>query len=376
MIEIALETEHMSNIELPNTESKTLAQRMGEGRLPVADAMRYAMQLADALRKLHDAGKSHGGLTPSQVVLTGAGLDLVPAAEGTIGAITPYTAPEVLQARPADARSDVFSFGAILFEMLSGRRAFEGEGRTTLANQLLTAATPASGSPAVDRLVGPCLVKNPEARTTRMQKLMMELKLLSVAVRRAETATRVVPRRDVVEAGTLRNELEQMEARMTARLQAHDRKLTEAQRASSEAVGALKNQVVALSADVAIASEQSAIPAAAGLDLEAAARLAALDQSMMALDRSMAALGERLAQLEAKVEEKTQKDAQFEHSVAADLVDIEAALKVQAAGIDSARVAMSQTDDLVERVVEALESLQMAVLDQNESGHEAAFAVN
>ena len=157
---------------------------------------------------------------------------------------------------------------------------------------------------------------------------------------------------------------------MRAWSEAQEKKASEAQRASNEAVIALKNQLVTLAAEVAVAGERAAQPvAAAGLDMEAAARLTALD-------RSAEAIGERLAQLEQKFEERLQRDTQFEHSVAADLVDIEAALKAQAAGIDSARVAMSQTDDLVERVVEALESLQMAVLDQSESNTEHAFAVN
>ena len=70
------------------------------------------------------------------------------------------------------------------------------------------------------------------------------------------------------------------------------------------------------------------------------------------------------------------KETQFEGSVAADLVDIEAAIKLQSSGIESVRTAMSQTDDLVERVVEALESLQMAVLDQGETTDERVIAAN
>src|ERR1039457_4642327 len=138
-------------------DTKTLAQRLGEGRLPVADALRYAMQLADSLRKLHDTGKAHGDVTPSNLALAAGGLELLPAREGLAGSITPYSAPEVVQGRPADARSDIFSFGAVLFEMLTGRRAFAGDTRTTLAANLTKTPTPASGSPAVDRLVGPCL---------------------------------------------------------------------------------------------------------------------------------------------------------------------------------------------------------------------------
>jgi len=84
-----------------------------------------------------------------------------------------------------------------------------------------------------------------------------------------------------------------------------------------------------------------------------------------------------MATMERTVEEIRRKSVQFEHNIAADLVDIEHGLKLQSAAIESARTAMSQTDDLVERVVEALESLQTSVLDQDEPAVErASFAVN
>src|ERR1035438_2227943 len=100
MIEEENEQETLSSMETTSsTELKSLAQRMGEGRLPVADAIRYAMLMAEALRKLHDAGKCHGSLTPSNILLTGAGIDLMPTPEGLSGTVTPYTAPETLQSR-------------------------------------------------------------------------------------------------------------------------------------------------------------------------------------------------------------------------------------------------------------------------------------
>ena len=171
--------------DMPLNQTKTLADRLSEGRLPASEALSYAMQLADSLRKLHDKGKVHGAVTPANVALAAGGVELVPAAEGSAGNITPYTAPEVVQGRAADERSDIFGFGAMLFEMLSGRRAFDGESRDALAASLTTAPTPSSGSPLVDRLVVPCLNKSPEMRSPRMQRVIMELKLLSVAARRA-----------------------------------------------------------------------------------------------------------------------------------------------------------------------------------------------
>jgi len=94
------------------------------------------------------------------------------------------------------------------------------------------------------------------------------------------------------------------------------------------------------------------------------------------IERTMEELRGHTLQFERSVEELRAHTAQFEHNMAADLVDLEQNLKVQSAAIESARTAMSQTDDLVERVVEALESLQMAVMDQGEGGEHSAIAVN
>src|SRR3954452_16006556 len=160
---------------MTTTDFKTLAQRMGEGRLPVADALRYAMLLAESLRRIHDSGKIHGAVTPINLSITAGGLDLLPAPDWTTGAITPYTAPEVLHGKDPDFRSDIYSFGAVFFEMITGRRAFDGDTRVTLVANLTHLATPSTGSPALDRVVGPCLSKNPDARPPRMQKVIMEL---------------------------------------------------------------------------------------------------------------------------------------------------------------------------------------------------------
>jgi chromosome segregation ATPase len=88
------------------------------------------------------------------------------------------------------------------------------------------------------------------------------------------------------------------------------------------------------------------------------------------------ALDGRIAQIERTVEELRGHTTQFERNMAADLVDLEQNIKVQSAAIESARTAMSQTDDLVERVVEALESLQMAVMDQGDGVEHSTLAVN
>jgi hypothetical protein len=354
-----------------SNEKKTLAQRLSEGRLPVTAALRYAVQLAEELRKLHDAGAVHGAVTPSNVELVAAGLGLLPAPEGSAKAITPYTAPEVVQGHPADARSDIFSFGAILFEMFTGRQAFEGETRATLAANLTKAPTPDSGNPGVDRLLSKCLSKNPEVRSSRMQKIILELKVLSVAVRRADPVTSAASPRDTAEdAEAAGPDMLQLEARLAARLQVHERTIAEMHRSANEAVSSLRLKVAAMNSELAATHQHGANRTGTGLDDAAAETI--LDR----VDREFEALNARMAQIERTVEEMRRHASQFEHNIAADLVDIEQNLKGQIASIESARTAMSQTEDLVEFVVEALESLQTAMSDPDEIGRRSKLAIS
>jgi hypothetical protein len=268
---------------MPLTDTKTLAQRLDQGRLPPAEALRCAIQLAGSLRELHDRGKTHGAVTPSNVALSAGSVELL---QGSSGSITPYTAPEVVQGCAADMRSDIFGFGAIVFEMFTGRRAFGGESRGALMASLTKSPTPSTGTAALDRVVGSCLNKDPDARASHMRRIVMELKLLGVPARR-ELANR---------------------------------------------------------------------PDGEGQGLEA--------------------VNARIGQIELAVEEIRRHMAHFEHSVAADLLDIERGIKAQATAIDSSRTAMSQTDDLVERVVEALESLETKVLNRGEGAKRSALALN
>jgi chromosome segregation ATPase len=147
-------------------------------------------------------------------------------------------------------------------------------------------------------------------------------------------------------------------------LAAHEEMVLEIQRSATDAVSTLKDQLLSLSSELAAAQERAAaVPepvAAAGMVSDASDRILAL------VDSGFEAVSENIARIEKSVEEIRSHNGQFERSVSADLVDIEQNIKVHAAAIESARTAMSQTDDLVERVVEALESLQTAVLDQGE----------
>ena len=169
-------------------------------------------------------------------------------------------------------------------------------------------------------------------------------------------------------AEALRGEIGQVEAHIAARLAAHEEAVVEIQRSAMEAVGTMKEQLVTMSADLAAAHEAiQSRPSEQELS----------ERILSRVDRGFEAAGEHIGRMEKTLEDLRSHTAHFERSVAADLLDIEQNVKAHTAAIDAARTAMSQTDDLVERVVEALESLQTAVLDQSEPGADhAAFAVN
>jgi Tol biopolymer transport system component len=177
-------------------EGQTLADRLRSGPLPVADALKCAVQIADALDRAHRSGVVHRDLKPANVMLTRAGAKLLdfglaktaapvvaisglsmmpttpPAvtAQGAILGTFQYMAPEQIEGLDADARTDIFAFGAVLFEMLTGRTAFEGKTRASLLGAILKDEPPRVSAvqplvpKAVDRIVATCLAKDPDER--------------------------------------------------------------------------------------------------------------------------------------------------------------------------------------------------------------------
>ena len=164
----------------------SLAERLLKGPLPLAEVLRYATEIADALDKAHRAGITHRDLKPANVMLTKSGTKLLdfglakvtaasaplqgvtmmpttPAnltAQGTILGTFQYMAPEQLEGADADARTDIFAFGALVYEMATGRKAFDGKNKTSLIAAIVSSVrSTSSRSPVPGR---PVCCRRPE----------------------------------------------------------------------------------------------------------------------------------------------------------------------------------------------------------------------
>jgi hypothetical protein len=341
----------MTIVERPRMSSNTLTQRIAEGRIPAPEVLRHASALAESIRKMHNDGRVHGAINPSLIVVDGPEWELLPATHSVADSITPYTAPEVVHGKQPDVRSDIFSFGAILYELLSGHRAFDGDNLEDLATSIVTGTPERLNKPEVDRLISACLTKDPSARYQSMQKLLMELKLLAAAARRSDSRT---PRAQLIEV-TLRNEMRQLEERLSDQLESYQGAVLEGERAAREALKRLQDQLGAISNQLAIAQDTAK---------------EVVRESIAWLEKSTQANTDRVLRIEHSLETFDQDLAATRESVNMDIRTLERTVRGQASAIECARSAISQTDDLVEGVLDELESLQSAVLgDAAESLH-------
>jgi len=174
----------MNDVQIRTGGRLSLAERLARGKMPGGEALRYASLLAESLRKAHDEGRVHGFLTPSVIWLNGPAVELSAPPPGQ-RTLTPYTAPEQLLGKPADRCADIFSFGAIFYEMLTGLQAFTGDSQAQLAQSLRTSQPPSTGSAGADKLLAGCLAKDPAGRWQQVQKVLLELKLLRLVAHKA-----------------------------------------------------------------------------------------------------------------------------------------------------------------------------------------------
>ncbi len=189
-------------------EGEALAKRLEKGPLPLEQVLKYGAQIADALDKAHRSGVVHRDLKPSNIMLTTTGAKLLdfglakPAApltsvatltaavtqsspmteQGAIVGTFQYMSPEQVEGKELDGRSDIFSLGAVLYEMLTGQRAFPGKSQLSVASAILE-KEPAPIStikpltpPALDHAIRRCLSKDPEERWQTARDLALELK--------------------------------------------------------------------------------------------------------------------------------------------------------------------------------------------------------
>jgi Tol biopolymer transport system component len=189
-------------------DGETLADRLARGPVALADVLRYGIQIADGLDRAHRAGIVHRDLKPGNIMITRSGAKLLDfglaksgagvlsgesapetatvakalTQEGTIIGTFQYMAPEQLEGTPADARTDIFALGAVLYEMATGRRAFEGKTRTSLIAAIVSAQPPAITNlqplaPAsLDHVIATCLAKEPDARWQSAHDVAQELR--------------------------------------------------------------------------------------------------------------------------------------------------------------------------------------------------------
>jgi eukaryotic-like serine/threonine-protein kinase len=193
-------------------EGETLAHRLRKGPLPLDEVFQISIQMADALDTAHKHGVIHRDLKPGNIMLTKTGVKLLdfglakvqmaePArgvaalsilttpltSEGGILGTLQYMAPEQLEGKEADARTDLFALGTVIYEMATGRSAFEGKSEASLISNIMTAQPPRLSilqplaTPLLEHVVDKCLAKVPEDRWQIARDLETELQWIAAA---------------------------------------------------------------------------------------------------------------------------------------------------------------------------------------------------
>jgi serine/threonine protein kinase len=208
------DTGHQADIDylvMEYLEGETLAQRLQKGSLQLDQVLRYAIEIADALDKAHRKGITHRDLKPGNIMLTKSGAKLLdfglaklkqevaPATpesqlptmksaitgEGTILGTLQYMAPEQVEAKEVDARTDIFAFGVVVYEMATGKKAFAGKSQASLMAKILETDPPPMTSlapmtpPALDHVVKRCMEKDPDERWQSAKDICEQLRWIS-----------------------------------------------------------------------------------------------------------------------------------------------------------------------------------------------------
>jgi Tol biopolymer transport system component len=214
---------------MEHLEGETLAARLERGPLATGPLLTTAIEIADALDKAHRSGLAHRDLKPGNIMVTKSGAKLMdfglaratgmaggptgPAlsqtptmtqpltAEGSIVGTFQYMAPEQLEGQEADTRTDLFAFGAVLYEMATGKKAFEGKSQASLISAIMSSEPPPISTvapltpPALERVVKQCLAKDPDNRWQSAADLKRELQWIRDAGSQAGVAAPVAARR-------------------------------------------------------------------------------------------------------------------------------------------------------------------------------------
>src|SRR6266478_4763641 len=196
-------------------EGETLADRLRRGPLPVEQVLKYGIEICDGLEKAHRSDVVHRDLKPGNIMLTKTGAKLMdfglaklsvaspavasgltatldtPAgshpltAQGTAVGTFQYMVPEQVEGKGADARSDIFALGAVLYEMATGKRAFEGKSNLSVASAIIekepepiTTIQPMT-PPALDHVVRGCLAKDPDSRWQSAADIARQLRWIN-----------------------------------------------------------------------------------------------------------------------------------------------------------------------------------------------------
>jgi Tol biopolymer transport system component len=162
-------------------EGEPLADRLAKGGLPAQAALRYAVDIGTALKRAHNGGAVHGKLSPRAILLTASGARIARPVEGVDLDALAYRSPEQVFGEAPGWRSDIFAFGALLYEMVSGRRAFPGEGAALGRAIVEQSPAPLQGKSsihaAMEGVIAGCIEKDPARRRQRVQNAVLELRL-------------------------------------------------------------------------------------------------------------------------------------------------------------------------------------------------------